>query len=570
MSEPSMAVPSSTGETSTSGSATEYPQCNKYDNFYTPQNKDFYSSIGYLGFKPEDRKIRLLRIQPLKPGDNKRSPIEAELVDGQPLHAVQGKFTTISYCAGDPKKTETIYINGRTFNAFSNLGHALRLVRDFWKEKFGTRELLLWADQVCINQSNPNERSHQVSFMGDIYGSSMQVLVCLSVEGDRSGGIRWLSQFSSEFQKYEKSQPDDEWTSDSDGYVEHGASFFLKHFDERSFHFGWDIFLATVLKSSWWRRAWIRQEFLRSPDAYFLAGNESIHWKAAAEAIEIYYDASYEIHLNMDWRNCESNCPLSSLASSDACQICQRGNIYEEVAKAGRCASRLLSTKLANLSLPSSSDLLDCLKEMHACKASDPKDLIYACFGISTHTYNLYPDYASGLSFPDLLIQVARNVISHSQSLSMILRYACLTRRDLNYDLPSWVPDWRIILATHEGHFHALPSRSTKSFAFHPDGLGQPGRILQVRGVLVKDMDSKSPYLYERFAGRIGSKDYNESYMLHGAGNLFKLRQQAGFFRVVGEILGPDGVYSEVESFLDDFERMVESNDPAITVINIC
>lgn len=208
MNKPSTAVLKAPSGTSTPCPTTEEPQRTKYDNFYTPQNSEFYSKFGYMSLNPEERRIRLLRIQQLEPGEDKRSRIKYELIDNQSLAAMQGKFTTISYCAGDPKKIETIIVNGLEFNAFSNLGHALRQVRHFWKEKFDTQELLLWADQVCINQSNPNERSHQVKFMGDIYGSAIQVLACLSVEGDRSGGIRGLQQFSSEFQEYEQSQPD--------------------------------------------------------------------------------------------------------------------------------------------------------------------------------------------------------------------------------------------------------------------------------------------------------------------------------------------------------------------------
>jgi hypothetical protein len=79
------------------------------------------------------------------------------------------KYTTISYCAGNPKETETITVNGVMFNAFARLGHALRQARYFWTSRFHSEELLLWVYQVCINQSNTQERSHQVNFMGDIF-----------------------------------------------------------------------------------------------------------------------------------------------------------------------------------------------------------------------------------------------------------------------------------------------------------------------------------------------------------------------------------------------------------------
>ena len=567
MSEPSTAVPSSTSEATSS-----CPQRNEYDNFYTPRNEDFYSSIGYMSFKPEDRKIRLLRIHPLKPGEDEQSPIEAELVDNQPLDAVRGDFTTVSYFAGNPKKTEAILINGRSFNAFSNLGHALRMIRHFWKEKFGTRELLLWADQVCINQSDLHERSHQVDFMGDIYGSAMQVLVCLSVDGDsnRSGGFRWLSQFSSEFKKCLQSQIEPECTNDTYDIEYHRFRFLLEHFEEKSFHCGWNTFCATVRKSPWWRRAWIRQEFLRSPDAYFLFGNEYIHWEAAAEAINLYYVSSLDYYGRVLRE--DKPCPISSRTSSDACQICLCTTDDENPIFAGKRVYRLVSAKLENSKKKDASDLLDWLKEMRFCEASDPRDLIYAGFGISAHSYNLYPNYASDFSFQDLLVQVARHFISHRQSLNVMLRYAGLTRRSSHgSDLPSWVPDWRDCMVTCGGLQNILRRpRSTDYFAFHPDSRGRPGRILQVRGVHVKDTDRTLFHIKERFkyAGRIIPS--GESYMLHGASNIFILHRRDQYFKVVGEIPDPDDVYLEVELLMDDLEQMVERNDPAVKIIKIC
>jgi hypothetical protein len=44
----------------------------------------------------------------------------------------------------------------------------------------------------CIDQSNIGERSHQVSFMREIYKSAEQVLVCLSTEKNNGSGMHWL------------------------------------------------------------------------------------------------------------------------------------------------------------------------------------------------------------------------------------------------------------------------------------------------------------------------------------------------------------------------------------------
>lgn len=240
-------------------------------------------------------------------------------------------------------------------------------------------------------------------------------------------------------------------------------------------------------------------------------------------------------------------------------------------------AHRLLELKIkAEFSMPCSSDLLDSLQEMCNCEASDPRDLIYACFGTSSHTYGLHPDYASSLSVEDVLVRVAQNVITHRKSLG-ILRSAYVTNKNsLPSDIPSWVPDWRTYSRTPEGDRHGLLPQLTDFFAFHPDERGRPGRILQVRGLFIKIVGSG-----EKWPRGISSShdnvplvgdgdDGDEVYLLHGLGNLFVLRRCKEYFVVVGEVLGSDGILPGVDILLNDLDRMVEKNDPAVVVINIC
>jgi Heterokaryon incompatibility protein (HET) len=97
-------------------------------------------------------------------------------------------YCAISYFAGNHKETEVIFVNGIRFNAFANLARALRQIVQA-KERGYLKECpqLIWVDQICINQSNPAERSHQVSFMRNIFESASVVLACLGE--DPSNGL---------------------------------------------------------------------------------------------------------------------------------------------------------------------------------------------------------------------------------------------------------------------------------------------------------------------------------------------------------------------------------------------
>ncbi|KAK3380789.1 heterokaryon incompatibility protein-domain-containing protein, partial [Podospora didyma] len=164
--------------------------------FHTPENSAFYSIFPYSESSLASDNIRLLRIKRPNLENIKPAVIECDLLDIVSLTSHKGRYIAISYCAGNPLNVEIIIVNGSSFNAFANLGHALRQARHFWVDKFEQYELLLWADQVCINQSRLSERTHQVRLMGEIYASSTQVLISLSTEHDTAGGIEWMQQFS--------------------------------------------------------------------------------------------------------------------------------------------------------------------------------------------------------------------------------------------------------------------------------------------------------------------------------------------------------------------------------------
>jgi len=481
---------------------------------------------------------------------------------------MRGKFTTLSYGAGNPHTTETIFVNGICFNAFANLGHALRQARYFWKNNFDKQELLLWADQVCINQSNPEERSQQVNLMGDIYRSAEHALICLSVEGNVPGGIAWLHQLSHTFAT--ELQPTD---------ILHSK------WEDKSFHLGWDAFLRTFLGSPWWSRAWVRQEFIRSPDAYFLAVYESMHWKEAVDIVGLKMLDVYYSH--KDWHAFDSSRPATpnrsgpSEESSDSCQACILGsnpNIFWEV---GRRADRLLKAKVKAASGPVQHlDLLDNLRDIPFCKASDPRDLIYAFLGLSEHSYGLYPDYSLNITLPDVLIQLARNIISHDKNLNF-LDMTCRTHHEkMDPNVPSWVPDWR-----NMPRFQACrdivkdqKTRTSTSISFLPNEKGRQGRILQVRGVcrdvLISEMEAwprqflsatgdKIPVL-----GMVGVND--EVWMLDGANILLILRRQGHYHRLVGEVLVNISELSKIDFLADETTRLVAKNDATVRLINIC
>ncbi|KAF8864224.1 hypothetical protein BDZ45DRAFT_582496, partial [Acephala macrosclerotiorum] len=91
-------------------------------------------------------------------------------------------YTALSYCWGDPKDTVTMIVNGKKFSATRNLEAALRQIS---RDGYST----IWADAICINQDDNNERNHQTLYMREIYSAAECVIAWLGPETPSSTAI---------------------------------------------------------------------------------------------------------------------------------------------------------------------------------------------------------------------------------------------------------------------------------------------------------------------------------------------------------------------------------------------
>jgi hypothetical protein len=159
-----------------------------YDSFYSPANDAFYMASPYSPLNLSRREIRLLKVSlraDVQPHLQSHIPtidqyLECHIQNTTSLSRAAGEYCALSYVAGSPTETAPIPINGVMFNAFANLKHAIVHAFYHWKVAYPDRDLLLWADQICIDQSNKEERGHQVGLMRDIYYRSKRTFICVS------------------------------------------------------------------------------------------------------------------------------------------------------------------------------------------------------------------------------------------------------------------------------------------------------------------------------------------------------------------------------------------------------
>lgn len=99
-------------------------------------------------------------------------------------------FYALSYCWGSATRDKEIVCNGKLLNVTAHLKRgilelqAIPMLAGCW----------IWIDQISINQDDQVERSHQVSFMRDIYLRSIRTIVWLGPSDGPSEGGYGLSK----------------------------------------------------------------------------------------------------------------------------------------------------------------------------------------------------------------------------------------------------------------------------------------------------------------------------------------------------------------------------------------
>lgn len=131
-----------------------------------------HTELAYQPLSASSNEIRILVIDPAK---STRTELQCRL-EHAPL-AAGTDYTALSYCWGRTDGTVPVQIQGRVFLITPSLDGALRELR----RRGCTR---VWADAICINQDDSEERSQQVLRMAAIYRSASSVIAWLG-DGDK-------------------------------------------------------------------------------------------------------------------------------------------------------------------------------------------------------------------------------------------------------------------------------------------------------------------------------------------------------------------------------------------------
>jgi len=388
----------------------------------TPKRPASYQPLrGHL------REFRTLKLLPGSWLDEICCELHVASLDARP------KYEAVSYVWGNCSSKGQIRLDGENFLVTSNMEAVLRRLR----HRENARSL--WLDAICIDQTNLEERSLQVTLLRDIFLDSQAALVMLGeVEGtpiddntvwhndmrDAStleNALRSLKALGHvPFALTHTLEPD----------YALGAFCFIRLLAEgkhlREIPFLWDqrcrenVFraISSMMQSPWWSRIWVIQELVLAPQASIFYGHLTAPWSMVANAAE-----NYERHRSTCCRNILAFLPRPEV---------------DTIAHFSRTVLDFDQVR-HHWNQDSQSNLLQLLWQFRSRKSTHPIDKVYALLGLANswgRRRPIVPDYT--LTLHQVYRQVVRELIGVTNCLSILNGTL-----EKSGHLPSWVPDWR-------------------------------------------------------------------------------------------------------------------------------
>lgn len=330
------------------------------------------------------------------------------------------KYEALSYAWGKPDQSANLMCDGRVLKVTPTLEEAMRMLH-----KYSTTSGMewFWIDQICINQVDGHERTHQVQLMRDIYQHSIRTIIWIPFTEDDVASVSKAEAMIEEL------------TKGKEGDIHSLGDEALVSMDR-------------LLDAEWFTRCWILQEVALSRDTpSMLVGTRKIDWSLFECAAKYMYEI------------------IHNILSEDVWYKVWYKKIWRVLAISHVSGSRT-DNKAPRQSLWDLQSLLLLTTEK---EATDPRDKIFALLGLAKETADsvdwpqeLVPDYTRPP--PTTFLEVTRYCILQRQSLHLLDLVDDNAPSHANF--PSWVPRWdyNVVFAFNVYHEHRV-SDNHKSFA---------------------------------------------------------------------------------------------------------
>ncbi|KIH86519.1 hypothetical protein SPBR_08203 [Sporothrix brasiliensis 5110] len=342
--------------------------------------------------------IRLLELLPATGDDPSADTHDDDIVRVE-LHSASLEslppFEAISYCWGDPSDVRSIHCNDVPLDITVSLYGALRRFRP----AAGQPKRTLWADAICIQQTNLVEKASQVLHMPHVYSRADRVLVWLGEDND-DPRVADVPACLRQAMAFLPDMPLDSEALYATQQRIYGTALEMQRQGKPNFlDHDWTPLVA-LLTRPWFRRKWVVQEVCLAQDILVACGRITFPWAHLAEVayntaaggilLQILGSTSLTQHASV-FRGPGLVSEQDQATDNDN----DKGDIFDDMNLAGLVLQNIQIMRMIR-TFRHVGQLLDCIMATPLFECSDPRDHIYAVLSVPqnpTSHYQLRPDY---------------------------------------------------------------------------------------------------------------------------------------------------------------------------------
>lgn len=361
-----------------------------------------YSSLGTSDGRT---RFRLLEINPGGEDDVMTLTLSEYYLDDCP------EYEALSYCWGEVTEELPISVNGANLGIRRTLGNALLRLR------LEDQPRVLWADAICINQKDDDERAEQVSLMRDIYQRAERTIVDIGPRTDETAAnaFKMLRAIANEAEsKLSRSHTQEsgvDYHNLTGTYADLTHSSLGTDADGKAYE---TSAVRELVLTDWFSRVWVVQEVSLARDAIVIWGTEIIDWQTLQTGISVGLKLDL---FQTKWLGLTNEIAFRR---------------FEALAKVDTTPRDKHPVE----------HLRRLMMNFRDRRATDPRDKVFALLGLvegSLADVGVIPNYR--LSDAEVYTQVAKAILENTTDLSLLSCCAARATSDLGLQLPSWVSE---------------------------------------------------------------------------------------------------------------------------------
>ncbi|KAL2827980.1 heterokaryon incompatibility protein-domain-containing protein [Aspergillus cavernicola] len=368
-------------------------------------------SFKYQPLDPMKLEIRLLTILPHR-------EFESQIICT--LRTVSLKqhpqFEALSYVWGGLEATENIVLDGNSFQITPSLVSALRYLR------LADQPRVIWADYICINQADVEEKSTQLLMMWAIYCICTRVVCFLGGPSPRiEAVITWIERY---VQKKVTKRTLPWWKHDGKALFSVNARL-KKDIASLAAYKG----MNDLIHLPYWTRMWTYQEFnLAKYEPICVCGRFNFNASVLSLAVQ---DRLVAVARTLVARLGD----VQEVGYEEFAELLEQLESYDP----GCFMTHVDGRKGVRTKNRKGLTSLLWLTARHHC--SDPRDKIYALYGMASAAQDAYPaDYTKPVE--QVMKEATTYIITKEVGLTIFSVFFCRVDNVTNCLLPSWVPEY--------------------------------------------------------------------------------------------------------------------------------